>query len=64
MLIRLFTKLRAAKIPVTLTEFLAMLEALKAHGHGGIPHGPFGPNPGEADQHDQDKNGNAAAHEG
>jgi uncharacterized protein with von Willebrand factor type A (vWA) domain len=31
MLIRLFTKLRAAKIPVTLTEFLALLEALKAH---------------------------------
>src|SRR5581483_6194447 len=31
MLIRLFLKLRAAKIPVTLTEFLALLEALKAH---------------------------------
>ncbi|MFL6648331.1 MAG: vWA domain-containing protein [Sulfurifustaceae bacterium] len=31
MLIRLFLKLRAAKIPVTLTEFLALLEAMKAH---------------------------------
>lgn len=31
MLIRLFLKLRAAKIPVTLTEFLALLEALHAH---------------------------------
>lgn len=31
MLIRFFLKLRAARIPVTLTEFLALLEALKAH---------------------------------
>ena len=31
MLVRLFLKLRAAKIPVTLTEFLALLEALRQH---------------------------------
>jgi hypothetical protein len=31
MLIRFFLKLRAARIPVTLTEFLALLEALKRH---------------------------------
>src|SRR5581483_9387367 len=31
MLIRLFLKLRAAKIPVTVTEFLALLDALKHH---------------------------------
>ncbi|HLF22763.1 MAG TPA: VWA domain-containing protein, partial [Burkholderiales bacterium] len=31
MLIRLFFKLRAAKIPVTLTEFLALLDALNHH---------------------------------
>ncbi|HEY8555659.1 MAG TPA: VWA domain-containing protein [Burkholderiales bacterium] len=37
MLIRFFLKLRAAKIPVTLTEFLTLLEALRAHlAHGSV----------------------------
>ncbi|HEX7043978.1 MAG TPA: VWA domain-containing protein [Burkholderiales bacterium] len=37
MLIRFFLKLRAARIPVTLTEFLTLLEGLQAHlAHGSV----------------------------
>jgi len=37
MLIRFFLKLRAAKIPVTLTEFLTLLEGLQVHlAHGSV----------------------------